>query len=264
MCLFLKIYEGGFSEQSSRQLMLTLKYFKSTLKNSAMPKNPPIKKIFVLLVALTLILFVSLGVANPSALISLSKEDGLLENLTAGVLFSTFFLSCYFYFKFQRTANIFLLFAAFGLVGFLDEISFGRRMFPVPMPKSHGLTIDGVHDLFHLIRNVIRTNLTYHPTGTLIVISTLLIISFCVWLNTKTIRQRVLVVLAKYEIIDLVLVIVFFVAVSQCIDTFKWRIFAYRTVEECLEFNAAVALMACSLKCRQVLRLNRINSSDQI
>ena len=40
-----------------------------------MPKNPPIKKIFVLLVALTLILFVSLGVANPSALISLSKED---------------------------------------------------------------------------------------------------------------------------------------------------------------------------------------------
>ena len=117
-----------------------------------MSKNLPIKKIFALLVVVTLILFVSLGVANQSALIGISKEDGLLENLTVGILFATFSLSSYFYFKFKRKGNIFLLLAAFGLVGFLDEISFGRRMFPVPMPKSHGLTIDGFHDVFHSIR----------------------------------------------------------------------------------------------------------------
>ena len=173
-------------------------------------------------------------------------------------------MSSYFYFKFKRTANIFLLLGAFGLVGFLDEISFGRRMFPVPMPKSHGLTIDGIHDLFHLTRNVARTNLTYHPIETSIVISVFLITIACVWLNTKSFRQRVLAVLAKYEISDLALVIVFCVVVSQCIDTFEWRIFAYRTVEECLEFNAAAALMACSFKCRQVFLLKRINSNDHI
>ena len=224
-----------------------------------MSKNLPIKKIFALLVALTLILFVSLGVANQSALIGISKEDGLLENLTVGILFATFSLSSYFYFKFKRKGNIFLLLAAFGLVGFLDEISFGRRMFPVPMPKSHGLTIDGFHDVFHLIRNVARTNLAYHPVETSIVISAFVIMVACVWLNTKMIRQRVFAVLAKYEIRDLALLIVLFVVVSQAIDTFEWRIFAYRTVEECLEFNAAAALMACSFKCRQVFPLDRIS-----
>ena len=224
-----------------------------------MSKNLPIKKIFALLVALTLILFVSLGVANQSALIGISKEDGLLENLTVGILFATFSLSSYFYFKFKRKGNIFLLLAAFGLVGFLDEISFGRRMFPVPMPKSHGLTIDGFHDVFHLIRNVARTNLAYHPVETSIVISAFVITVACVWLNTKMIRQRVFAVLAKYEIRDLALLSVLFVVVSQAIDTFEWRIFAYRTVEECLEFNAAAALMACSFKCRQVFSLDRIS-----
>ena len=224
-----------------------------------MSKNPPIKKILALLAVLTLISFVSLGVANPSALIGISKEDGLLENLTVGILFATFSLSSYFYFKFKRKGNIFLLLAAFGLVGFLDEISFGRRMFPVPMPKSHGLTIDGFHDVFHLIRNVARTNLAYHPVETSIVISAFVITVACVWLNTKMIRQRVFAVLAKYEIRDLALLIALFVVVSQAIDTFEWRIFAYRTVEECLEFNAAAALMACSLKCRQVFPLDRIS-----
>ena len=229
-----------------------------------MSKNPPIKKILALLAVLTLISFVSLGVASPSALIGISKEDGLLENLTAGILLSNFFLSSYFYFKFKRAASIFLPLGAFGLVGFLDEISFGRRMFPVPMPKSHGLTIDGIHDLFHLTRNVARTNLTYHPIETSIVISVFVITIACVWLNTKFFRQRVLAVLAKYEISDLALVIVFCVVVSQGKDTYEWRNYAYRTVEECLEFNAAAALMACTFKCRQVFRLNRINSNDHI
>ena len=73
----------------------------------------------------------------------------------------------------------------------------------------------------------------------------------------KIIRQRACS-LAKYEISDLVLVIIFCVAVSQSIDTFEWRIFAYRTVEECLELIAAAALMACSFKCRQVFCLNEL------
>ena len=229
-----------------------------------MSQNPPIKKIFSLFAVSILFLFVFLGVANTRILIGIAEEDGLLENLTAGILFATFCLSSYFNFKCKRTLNLFLILAIFGLVGFLDEISFGRRMFPVPMPKSHGLTIDGVHDLFHLIKNVSRTNFTYHPVETSVVLSILLIIITCAWLNTKIIRQRVLAVLAKYEISDLVLVIIFCVAVSQSIDTFEWRIFAYRTVEECLELTAAAALMACSFKCRQVFCLNRANQNDHI
>ena len=149
-----------------------------------MSQNPPIKKIFSLFAVLILFLFVFLAVANTRILIGIAEEDGFLENLTAGILFATFCLSSYFHFKCKRTLNLFLILAIFGLVGFLDEISFGRRMFPVPMPKSHGLTIDGVHDLFHLIKNVSRTS-AYHPVETSVVLSILLIIITCAWLNTK-------------------------------------------------------------------------------
>ena len=123
--------------------------------------------------------------------------------------------------------------------------------------KSHGLTIDGVHDVF--MTKCSKTNFTYHPLETSIVIFAFVITVSCVWLNTKIIRQRVFTVLAKYEISDLALVIVFCVLISQAIDTFEWRIFAYRTVEECLELNAAAALMACSFKCRQASAIARIS-----
>ena len=136
----------------------------------------------------------------------------------------------------------------------MDEISFGRRLLPIPMPKSHGLTIDGVHDLVHLLKNITRTNLTYHPLGTYIVISLLVIVAGFVWYKTKKIRQRAINLFAKYEIRDLVLVIILCIVFSQGIDTFRWNIYPYQAVEECLELTAAVALLTCSLKCRERIR----------
>ena len=65
--------------------------------------------------------------------------------------------------------------------------------------------------------------------------------------------------LVKYEISDLVLVIISCIVLSQFIDTFKWKIiYPYMAVEECLELTAAVALLTCSLKCREKIRLQRV------
>ena len=217
-----------------------------------MLKKPQVKSVFALFVTLIAALFATLRIVNPTILIDISQEDVFLENLTVGVLFATFCLSSFLHLKFKLKTNIFFIFAALGLIGFLDEISFGRRLLPIPMPKSHGLTIDGVHDLLHLLKNIIRTNLTYHPVGTYIVISLSIILAVCIWLKTKTIRQRVINLLAKYEIRDLVLVIISCIIFSQVIDTFRWSvIYPYIAVEECLELTAAVALLTCSLKCRE-------------
>ena len=224
-----------------------------------MLKMPQIKSIFALFVALIAALFITLRIANPTILIDISQEDVFLENLTAGVLFATFCLSSILHLKFKVKTNIFFAFAILGLIGFLDEISFGRRLLPIPMPKSHGLTIDGVHDLLHLLKNITRTNLTYHPVGTYIVISLSTIFAVCVWHKTKVIRQRVFNLLRKYEIRDLVLVIIWCIVLSQVVDTFRWNlIYPYIAVEECLELTAAVALLTCSLKCREKIRLERL------
>ena len=219
-----------------------------------MLKKPQIKSVFALFVVLITVLFATLRIVDPVILINISGEDVLLENLTAGVLFATFCLSSFFHLKFKVKTNIFLAFATLGLIGFLDEISFGRRLLPIPMPKSHGLTIDGVHDLVHLLKNITRTNLTYHPLGTYIVISLLVIVAGFVWYKTKKIRQRAINLFAKYEIRDLVLVIILCIVFSQGIDTFRWNIYPYQAVEECLELTAAVALLTCSLKCRERIR----------
>ena len=224
-----------------------------------MLKKPQIKSVFALFVALIVALFVTLRIADPAILIGISQEDVFLENLTAGVLFATFCLSSFLHLKFKVKTNIFFAIAILGLIGFLDEISFGRRLLPIPMPKSHGLTIDGVHDLLHLLKNITRTNLTYHPVGTYIVISLSTIFAVCVWHKTKVIRQRVFSLLRKYEIRDLVLVIISCIVLSQVVDTFRWNlIYPYIAVEECLELTAAVALLTCSLKCREKIRLERL------
>ena len=215
-------------------------------------KKPQIKSVFALFVALIAALFTALRIVNPTILIDISQEDVFLENLTAGVLLATFCLSSFLHLKLKLKTNIFFAFAVLGLIGFLDEISFGRRLLPIPMPKSHGLTIDGVHDLLHLLKNITRTNLTFHPVGTYIVISLSIIFSAFVWRRTKIIRQRVINLLVKYEIRDLVLVIILCIVLSQVIDTFRWNIiYPYIAVEECLELTASVALLTCSLKCRE-------------
>lgn len=217
-----------------------------------MLKKPQIKSVFALFVALIAALFVTLRIADPAILVGISQEDVFLENLTAGVLFATFCLSSFLHLKFKVKTNIFFAIAILGLIGFLDEISFGRRLLPIPMPKSHGLTIDGVHDLIHLLKNITRTNLTYHPVGTYIVISLSMISVVCAWYKTKIIRQRVINLLARYEIFDLALVIIFCIVLSQVVDTFRWNlIHPYIAVEECLELTAAVALLTCALKCRE-------------
>ena len=217
-----------------------------------MLKKLQIKRVFDLFVALIAALFATLRILNPTILINISQEDVFLENLTAGVLFATFCLSSVLHLKLKVKTNIFFAFAILGLIGFLDEISFGRRLLPIPMPKSHGLTIDGIHDLLHLLKNITRTNLTYHPVGTYIVISLSIIFAICVWHKTKVIRQRVINLLAKYQIRDLVSVIISCIVLSQVVDTFRWNlIYPYIAVEECLELTAAVALLTCSLKCRE-------------
>ena len=158
------------------------------------------------------------------------------------------------YLRGNKWAEIFLIYASLGLIGFLDEISFGRRLLPVLMPKSHGLTIDGVHVLRHLIKNVANTSFTYHPVETIVVACILVMLAVFVWMKAAKNRHKIVNSLSSYGVGDLVLVLLFCIAASQAIDTFEMKIFAYRAVEEYLELVGAMALMMCPLECEEVLR----------
>ena len=212
------------------------------------------RRFFVVLTIAVLVLFAIMLIVSPSTLIALSGEDRHMENLTAGILLATVFLTMHLYSKRSKRPRIYLGFASLALVGFLDEISFGRRLFPIPMPKAHGLTLDGVHDLLHLIKNIVKTNFAYHPLETTFAISIFLIVTAYIWFKSIKTRHQIVDSLSSYGVSDLVLLIVFCIAASQAIDAFEIKIFAYRAVEECLELVAAMALMTCPLKCDEVIR----------
>jgi len=91
----------------------------------------------------------------------LFEEDSLIENLSAVFFLLSFFLSLLFFFKSNIHRKALILISAVGLLGFLDELSFGERLFGFNKPEIHGVQIDGVHDFFDLGYTVI-SELTYH------------------------------------------------------------------------------------------------------
>lgn len=84
---------------------------------------------------------------DPASELGLATEDGPVEVLTALIYLGAAILA----FKALRnnSAQRWLLtaIAATGIIGCLDEISFGERLFGLTMPVLYGEKIDGVHDL---------------------------------------------------------------------------------------------------------------------
>jgi len=76
----------------------------------------------------------------------LFREDGLIENLTAIIFFCAFLVSMYFFFMKGKRQKSLLVIAFIGLLGFLDEVSFGERHFRLNMPRYDGVKFDAVHD----------------------------------------------------------------------------------------------------------------------
>jgi hypothetical protein len=80
----------------------------------------------------------------------LIAEDSLVENVSAFFYLVTFFLSLVFLLKSKEHRKTLFVLSAVGLLGFLEEISFGERIFGLTMPKIAGDNIDGAHDFFTL------------------------------------------------------------------------------------------------------------------
>ena len=85
-------------------------------------------------------------------------EDSMVETLSA-VMFLVSFLVASWLLVTRRTAHRMLLalIAVLGAVGFLDELSFGERMFDLSMPVVAGKKVDAVHDVVGILRNVVAS-----------------------------------------------------------------------------------------------------------
>jgi hypothetical protein len=85
----------------------------------------------------------------PSARDRLVTEDGIIETTTAMAFLGAAILGLYAVVT-SGARRLYWLIPAFGLFGFLDEMSFGARLFGFPLPVIDGLEIDSFHDIFDL------------------------------------------------------------------------------------------------------------------
>jgi predicted DNA-binding transcriptional regulator AlpA len=84
------------------------------------------------------------------------EEDQLVENLTAVFYLTSVVLAVWLFTRDRRsdTRMILLIPALIGLVGFLDELSWGETIFGLSMPVIAGDKINGLHDFIDLVLEI--------------------------------------------------------------------------------------------------------------
>ena len=196
---------------------------------------------------LMLLLFLVL----PEFVLRLSAEDGWVENVSAAAYFAAFVLSGYLLTNSIGPILLNLFVASIGLLGFLDEIGFGTRLFEsFDVPIILGRTIDGVHDVFTIIAIRMVRRLTVTEILSLSAIG--LMIAGGLIILFEPVRRWILracrLVLSRSEYSFLFLAI-FFVLAALIMDTEIGFLDSdiVSVVEEFLEMHSGFALLFCGL-----------------
>ena len=178
------------------------------------------------------------------------SEDSLVENLTAGLYFLTILLALVWLNirSMRNTPNrkVLILLAVLGLVGFLEEVSYGERLFGIDMPVVGGMKVDALHDFL-----TIGVDLVLGLAGIyqlLILLALLGVIALSLPAIVKYVREHwdadvVHRYYPAYLIASLFIVLIFFAFV---LDTNRFEFPGFRALEECFELNAALALLTAS------------------
>jgi hypothetical protein len=122
-------------------------------------------QIYKLLLIINICIFSLMFYLIPEVRPNFVEEDQFIENFSTILFFGSFILSLIFVVRLAQKTHwwkTYLVIPVLSLICFLDEISFGERIFNLTMPTVYGKKIDAVHDLasvaFKIIRDIILYN----------------------------------------------------------------------------------------------------------
>ena len=107
-------------------------------------------KIYLLIILMSVVAAFGVYTFFPWYKPQLLEEDRLVENLSAIIFLLVFITGLLFHFKSEKRRKTLLLLSSLGLLGFLDELSFGQRIYGFQIPVVLSVGIDAVHDFFRL------------------------------------------------------------------------------------------------------------------
>ena len=182
---------------------------------------------------------------QPELFNDLAKEDQLLENLTTGLLAGTVCLGLWLQ-RCQRTHKPAIRgFTTIALLGFLDEISFGERLFDLKMPKAGGTQIDGLHDLLNMFKKIVITNANFHPIATALTLAVIAggLIKIAIWNRTSI--AKFIEYSNNTKTFSTIAITTMAVFISQALDLEDFGLTTAKSLEETLELIAAMGLVTC-------------------
>ena len=216
-------------------------------------------RVYLTVTALHLLIFSLVYIFIPGARSVFVNEDQFLENLTAIYYFDTFLLGLTLWFKSQaKNGNKgYVAIPRIGLFCFLDEMSFGGRIFGFQSQVIYGKKIDGLHDLIDLAYNVLFKRipaLHYLNSPKIflcgIFVLAVIVISLVIRRDRKYFISRILGLTRSFSPFFFLPFFVGCLVVSELIDLeihsfLQHRFFFF--VEELFEMNAALSLLFASL-----------------
>lgn len=130
----------------------TLQGMKGALSELFSPNSSAnLVKIFLLVFGINLTSFLLLFFLLPNYRDLIIRENSLVESLTALLYLNITVVSIFLMGKIGRPIRELLFFSVIGLLGFLDEISFGDALFNFSMPVFMGVEVDAIHDLTYFV-----------------------------------------------------------------------------------------------------------------
>lgn len=189
----------------------------------------------------------------------LMMEDRLIENLSAFFYISTFFLSLVVFLKSKEHRKTLIVISAVGLLGFLDELSFGEKIFGFKMPRFAGVKIDAAHDLFFLGYKLVKPRVLSHITYVYLLIGVGAIFSGIVTLKYRYKLMDIITNSYHKQTYILALLFAFLVFSALVIDLEIVDNNVLYMLEEIFEMNAAIALIFCCLSLYEP-RISKITS----
>lgn len=174
------------------------------------------------------------------------EEDSLVENLSVFIFLLAGILGLWAIRKNRNWKKLSLGVAGLGFLGFLDEISFGERVFDFSYPSAMNWQIDSAHDLVAVAYRFFESIFGYYGLIALVVGTVIAVIAIYLYQQ-------------KYSLIDLIgnthktlpgkylILFSIFLAVAVLVDL-KEHTASRAVIEEMLEMYAAIALCFYSIR----------------
>lgn len=186
---------------------------------------------------------------NPAFIRNVFAEDRIVEWATALVFLGAAAAALWGLFAQRRSAPLkrqlaLGLIGSIGLLGFLDELSFGERLFDLPPFLIAGVKIDGAHDLIDLLNTLRRDMLGSMPGAVKAIVGLAAVAAAAAGLCLVHRFRAVLFDARALPAFYLGMLLVGELTIATLIDigTINFR-GAHGPVEEVAELNAAIATL---------------------